>query len=294
MNLVRRVGLWVGTNMAVIALFGVVSQALGLQKYFESAGQYYGLLGMALFFGFAGSFFSLMISKSIAKRSYRVQTFTNPSNQNEKLLFDVVQQISIRENIKMPEVGVYPSREVNAFATGPGKNSALVAVSQGLFDQMTRDEVEGVIGHEMAHVLNGDMVTMTLLQGVLNTFVIFFSRIIAQILASRNDEGMSRGSYVGMTMVFELVLGLFASLIVYRFSRWREYRADAGSARYVGRNKMIAALQKLEMMKNKVNPATQGYATMRINGARSGFMNMFTTHPPIDKRIEALQMSTEV
>lgn len=293
MNFIRRIGLWIATNMAIVALITIITQLFGIEQYFADMGQYYGLLGFALVFGFLGSFISLLMSKTIAKRAYRVQIIKNPQNNDEKLIWSVVEKISLQLGLKMPEVGIYPSNEVNAFATGSNKNAALVAVSQGLMQNMSQDEIEGVLGHEMAHVANGDMITMTLLQGVINTFVIFFSRIIAQIVMSKN-ENSGQGSYLGFTLLFEFLFGFFANLIVFKFSRWREFRADAGSAKFVGKKKMINALMALQKMQTRVNPTTKGFQTMRINSGKSMLGGLLRTHPPIADRINALQLSTEV
>ncbi|AWX15265.1 zinc metalloprotease HtpX [Mergibacter septicus] len=283
-----RILLFLVTNMAVLFVFNIILNLLGIQP--RSAE---GLLIFALLFGFAGSFVSLIFSKSMALRSVEGEIITTPSNQEEKWLLDTIQQQSQKAGIPMPEVAIYPSQEVNAFATGATKNNSLVAVSSGLMQQMSKDEVEAVLAHEISHIANGDMVTMTLLQGVLNTFVIWLSRLIATVASStRNDdeeESSNSGIYFLVSLVLEIVFGFLASLIAMWFSRYREFRADAGSAQLVGKEKMIAALQRLQSLHEPVE-STGTLAAFAINGKRSGsFTELLMSHPPLEKRIQALR-----
>ena len=226
----------------------------------------------------------------MAKRAFKIQIIKNPVTNHERIVFNTVQKIAQSNGIKMPEVGIFNSPTPNAFATGATKNSSLVAVSTGLLEAMDQDEIEAVVGHEMAHILNGDMVTMTLLQGVMNAFVIFFARIIANIVSnalSDRDGGLGRFAEFGIIMVLQIALGFLASMVVNAFSRHREFKADAGSAKYLGRNKMIKALQKLQSFKTTGPMAkNKNFATMAISGS---VKSLFSTHPPLEKRIEALK-----
>ncbi|MBA3930062.1 MAG: protease HtpX, partial [Xanthomonas sp.] len=239
-----RVALFLATNLAVLALASVVMSLLGV-----NSGQMGGLLIMAAIFGFGGSLISLLTSKWMAKRATGAQVITQPRNDAERWLVATVQRQAQAAGIGMPEVAVYDAPEINAFATGANRNNALVAVSTGLLRSMTQDEAEAVLGHEVAHVANGDMVTMALLQGVLNTFVIVLARVVGGIVdsfLSGNREGGGRGfGYYIIVMVLEVVFGLFATMIAMWFSRRREFRADQGGATYAGRQKMIAALERL-------------------------------------------------
>ena len=247
---------------------------------------------MAAVFGFGGSFISLLISKWIAKRSYGVQVIEQPRSEMEHWLLSTVTRQAQQAGIGMPEVGIYDSPEMNAFATGANRNNALVAVSSGLLYSMSRDEAEAVLAHEVSHVANGDMVTLTLIQGVVNTFVIFFARVVASIISnffrSNDEEGGGLGplAYMGVVFVLEMVFGIIASLIVMWFSRQREFRVDAGSAKLVGRDKMIAALERL---RHGAEPQLEGsMMAFGINGKRS--MNeLFMSHPPLEQRIAALR-----
>jgi heat shock protein HtpX len=247
---------------------------------------------MATVFGFGGSFISLLISKWMAKMSTGAQVIEAPRNSSEAWLLETVRRQAERVGIEMPEVAIYEADEPNAFATGPTKNSALVAVSTGLLNRMDRSEVEAVLGHEVSHVANGDMVTLTLIQGVLNTFVIFFSRIIGSFIDSalrgRDDDrrsGTGMGYFVAV-MVSQVVLGLLASVIVAWFSRWREYRADAGGANLAGRNNMVDALRRLGAASDTELPKS-----MAAFGIRSGLGGLLASHPPIEERIRRLQES---
>lgn len=279
-----RIFLFLATNFAVMIVLGIILSVTGIAGH--STG---GILITALVFGFAGSLISLFLSKTMALRSVDGEVITQPSNQTEQWLVDTVRRQAQQAGIPMPEVAIYHSPDANAFATGATKNNSLVAVSTGLLNAMTRDEAEAVLAHEISHIANGDMVTMTLLQGVLNTFVIFLSRIIASFVSSsRNDNGeetRSSGMYFLVSMVLEIVFGVLASIIAMWFSRYREFRADAGSAHLVGKQKMIAALQRLQQLSEPQNLEGSLNAFM-INGKRS---ELFMSHPPLEKRIEALR-----
>lgn len=282
-----RILLFLATNMAILFVFNIILNLLGVQPHSSA-----GLLIFALLFGFAGSFISLIFSKSMAIRSVGAEVITTPSNQTEKWLLDTIAQQSQKAGIPMPEVAIYYSDDVNAFATGATKNNSLVAVSSGLLNQMTRDEAEAVLAHEVSHIANGDMVTMTLLQGVLNTFVIWLSRLIASVAASSrsdDEESSNSGIYFLVSIVLEVVFGFLASLIAMWFSRYREFRADAGSAQLVGKAKMIAALQRLQSLHEPVE-TTGTLAAFAINGKRGGGLTeLLMSHPPLEKRIQALR-----
>lgn len=279
-----RILLFLATNMAVMLVLGIILSVTGIAGNSTS-----GILIMALLFGFAGSLISLFLSKTMALRSVDGEVITQPRNQTEHWLMDTVARQAQLAGIPMPEVAIYHSPDVNAFATGATKSNSLVAVSTGLLNNMTESEAEAVLAHEISHIANGDMVTMALLQGVLNTFVIFLSRIIATAVASsRNNNGeetRSSSLYFLVSMVLEMVFGVLASIIAMWFSRYREFRADAGSASLVGKEKMIMALQRLQQLHEPQNLEGSLNAFM-INGKRS---ELFMSHPPLEKRIEALR-----
>lgn len=279
-----RILLFLATNMAVMLVLGIILSVTGIAGNSTS-----GVLIMALLFGFAGSLISLFLSKTMALRSVDGEVITQPRNQTEHWLMDTVTRQAQLAGIPMPEVAIYHSPDVNAFATGATKSNSLVAVSTGLLNNMTEAEAEAVLAHEISHIANGDMVTMALLQGVLNTFVIFLSRIIATAVASsRNNNGeetRSSSLYFLVSMVLEMVFGVLASIIAMWFSRYREFRADAGSASLVGKEKMIMALQRLQQLHEPQNLEGSLNAFM-INGKRS---ELFMSHPPLEKRIEALR-----
>lgn len=285
----KRVILFIATNLAVMLVLGVVASLLGVNRYLTSNGlNLSALLGFAAVMGFGGAFISLLMSKWMAKMSTGAQVINQPRNADEAWLVQTVQQLSQRAGIAMPEVAIYEG-EPNAFATGASKNSSLVAVSTGLLRGMTREEIEAVLGHEVAHIANGDMVTMTLIQGVLNTFVVFLSRVVGYFidnLLRKNDEessGPGIGYYIS-TIVLDIVFGLVASMIVAWFSRQREFRADAGAANLMGRKQpMINALARLEQMQTGELPGA--VAAMGINSVGK----LFATHPPLQERIAALQ-----
>ena len=278
-----RVGLFVVTNIAVLFVLSIVLHLLGLDR----AGT--GSTGMLLFaalFGMGGSFISLLLSKFMAKRAVGAQVIVAPSTSTERWLMDTVARLAQGAAIGMPEVAVFDSPTPNAFATGASKNAALVAVSTGLLRSMREDEVEAVLGHEISHVANGDMVTLALLQGVLNTFVIVFAQLIAAALDRDGRDRRGMGYYLGY-WVAQAVLGFLASLIVMWFSRFREYRADAGGARLAGREKMIAALERL---RQAAHPEALPNS-MAVFGIAGGLGGLLATHPPLEARISALRAS---
>ena len=289
----KRIALLIATNFAVMAAITVVINVLGALGVFGHGQflQHYGpLVVMSGIVGFGGSFISLLASKWIAKWSTGAQVISVPRTPDEAWLLQTVQQLAERAGVATPEVAVYDSPELNAFATGASRNSSLIAVSSGLLTRMNRSEIEAVLGHELSHVANGDMVTLTLLQGVLNTFVFFFSRIIGGLIDSalrgRDDDRRGGGiGYFVSTMVAQVVLGFFAMLIIAAFSRWREFRADRGGANLAGRAKMIAALRRLGSQEESQLPKSM--AAFGINGG--GVLGLLRSHPPIEERIQALQ-----
>ncbi|MDH3003679.1 protease HtpX [Pasteurella multocida] len=278
-----RILLFLATNMAVLVVFNIILSLTGIQAQDAT-----GLLLMAALFGFSGSLISLFLSKTMALRAVGAEVIKQPRNDMEHWLVNTVRSQAERANLPMPDVAIYHSEDVNAFATGPSKNNSLVAVSTGLLRAMTQDEAEAVLAHEVAHIKNGDMVTMTLLQGVLNTFVIFVSRMIAKVVSSNRDGESSTGIYFLVSMVLEILFGFLASMIAMWFSRYREFRADAGSAELVGKHKMIAALQRLQRLHEPQELEGQ-LAAFAINGKRGGLAALFMSHPPLEKRIAALQ-----
>jgi heat shock protein HtpX len=288
----KRIILFVLTNLAVVLVLGVVASLLGVNRFLTSNGlNLTALLGYALIMGFGGAIISLLISKPVAKWSSGVQVIEQPSNADEKWLVDTVRKLADKSGIGMPEVGIFEG-DPNAFATGAFKNSALVAVSTGLLQNMTHEEIEAVLAHEVAHIANGDMVTMTLIQGVMNTFVVFLSRVVGYAVDSflrKNDEentGPGIGYWV-TTIVLDIVLGFVAAMVVAWFSRQREFRADAGAAALMGRKQpMMNALARLGGLHTAELP--KSVAAMGIAG---GIGQLFSTHPPIEERIAALQNS---
>ena len=291
----KRIALFLATNLAVMVLLGVVLTVL--QRVFGvTLGNTGTLLVFAAVFGFGGAFISLAISKWIAKRSMGLRIITEPRNEGEQWLVGIVRRQAEAAGIKMPEVGIFDAPEINAFATGPSRNNSLVAVSTGLLRAMNRDEAEAVLGHEVAHVANGDMVTMMLLQGVLNTFVIVLARVVGRVVdgflsGNRDGEGEGGGGigYFVTVMALELVFGLFASVIVMWFSRYREFRADVGGASLAGRDRMIAALTKLSRTYGENTLPKQVQAFGISGGVGLGLRRLFMSHPPLEERIEALR-----
>ena len=284
----KRIFLFVVTNLAVVVVLGIIANVLGLNRFITAQGlNLTSLLGFALIMGFGGAFISLLISKPVAKWSAGVRLIEQPQNADEAWIVQTVQKFATSAGIGMPEVGIFEGAP-NAFATGAFKNSALVAVSTGLLQGMTREEIEAVIGHEVAHVANGDMVTMTLIQGVMNTFVVFISRVVGyfvdKVILKNNNDGPGIGYYV-TTVVMDIVLGFAAHMVVAWFSRHREFRADAGAAQLMGRNQpMMNALARLGGMVPGELP--KSVAAMGITG---GIGKLFSTHPPIEERIAALR-----
>ena len=291
----KRIFLFLVTNLAVVAVLSIVARITGLDRWLAVNGQSYeGLLVMAALFGFGGSLISLAMSKWMAKRAMGVKVIEQPTTADEQWLVTTVRGLAEQAGIGMPEVGVFDSPQPNAFATGARRDAALVAVSTGLLRGMSRSEVSAVLGHEITHVANGDMVTLTLIQGVVNTFVIFLARVVGGIVdraLSRDGEGRGGIGYFVTVMVTQMVLGIVASMIVMWFSRRREFRADAGGAQLSGRNNMIAALERL---KSAQEPALPGQlAAFGIGGGRGrGLQALFMSHPPLEERIAALQSST--
>jgi heat shock protein HtpX len=286
----KRIALFVLTNIAVIAVLTIVLSFTGADRFLTSQGLNVGmLLVFSLIVGFTGAIISLLMSKPMAKWSTGAQVITHPSNSTEQWLLDTVRKLADRAGIGMPEVAWYEG-EPNAFATGAFRNDALVAVSSGLLQNMTREEVEAVLGHEVAHIANGDMVTMTLLQGVVNTFVVFLSRVVGYVVdraISRNSNDAPGIGYMITVIVCQIVFGIMAQMIVAWFSRHREFRADAGAAQLMGnRQPMINALTRLGSMHESALP--QSVAALGINKS-GGFMELFSSHPPIEQRIAALR-----
>ena len=276
----KRIFLFLATNIAVLVVIRVVLAVLGI----HSTDQVGSLLVYSAAVGFAGSIISLLMSKSIAKNSVGAEVIVQPRNQVEAWLLATVEAQARQWSLKTPEVAIYHSPEPNAFATGATRNSSLIAVSTGLLERMTRDEVEAVLAHEMAHVGNGDMVTLTLIQGVVNTFVVFLARIVSGMVARNNDGSTSQGTYFLVSMVLQVVFGFLASIIVMWFSRQREYRADAGAAKLVGAPKMIAALQRL-----KGNPSDLPQQMNAMGIASDAKDSLLSTHPSLENRIARLK-----
>ena len=280
------------TNIAVLAVLTVVMNLLGADRWLAEQGtNLTGLLIFAAIFGFAGSLISLFMSKTLAVRGMGARIIDQPGNNVERWLVQTVRRQAEQAGIGMPDVAVYQSPDINAFATGASRNNSLVAVSTGLLQSMSQDEVEAVLGHEVSHVANGDMVTMALMQGVLNTFVIFLARIIGTFVdraVFRSESGHGPGFFI-VTIVAQIVLGFLASLIVMWFSRHREFHADAGGARLAGRGKMISALQALQKRAGH-NELPDEMAAFGISGhVGAGLRRLLMSHPPLEERIEALQ-----
>ena len=286
----KRIVLFLLTNIAVMLTLGIVlsilMSVLGIQR--QSMG---GLLLMAGVFGFGGAFISLLMSKWIAKRSTGAYVIEQPRNATEQWLVETVRRQAQKAGIGMPEVAIFDSPEMNAFATGANKNNALVAVSTGLLHNMNKEEAEAVLGHEVSHVANGDMVTLTLIQGVVNTFVIFLARVVAGIISNatrgnNNESGMGGLAYYATVFVLEILFGILASIVVAWFSRQREYRADTGGAHLASRQGMIGALEKL---KHSQESRLEGSMMAFGINSKSKFASLFASHPPLDERIQALK-----
>ena len=287
----KRIFLFLVTNLAIVLVLSIVAHVTGLDAWLaQQGGSLEGLLVFAALFGFGGSFISLAISKWMAVRAMGVQIIEQPRTADEQWLLNTVGALAHKAGVGMPQVGIFDSPQPNAFATGPRRDSALVAVSSGLLASMDRNEIEAVLGHELTHVANGDMVTLTLIQGVVNTFVIFLSRIIGNIVdrsMSRDSEGRGPAYFVTV-LVSQLVLGILATIIVMWFSRQREFRADAGGARLAGRERMIAALERLRLAHDAPLPAQLN--AFGISGSEGGgLQRLFMSHPPLEERIAALR-----
>jgi heat shock protein HtpX len=288
-----RILLFLGTNLAIVALISLTFRLLGIEGLLQSNGvdlNLNALLVMSAVIGFSGSLISLFISKWMAKRSMGLQLITQPRNETEAWLLDTVARQASRAGIGMPEVGIFQGGP-NAFATGWNKNDALVAVSSGLMQEMTREEVEAVLGHEISHVANGDMVTLSLIQGVVNTFVVFLSRIIGHTVdrvVFKTERGYGPAFYI-TSFIAEMVLGVLAMVIVMWFSRWREFRADQGGADLAGRQKMINALKRLQQASaaHRAEPLPDEMAAFGIFGGK--VQALFSSHPPLEQRIAALE-----
>jgi heat shock protein HtpX len=289
----KRVMLFLATNLAILVVLSIVVQVLGLDRYLSvRGGSMGGLLAFAAVFGFGGAFISLAISKWMAKRAMGVQVIEQPRTATESWLMDTVRRQAQAAGIGMPEVGIFDSPEPNAFATGPSRNKSLVAVSTGLLQRMNQNEVEAVLGHEITHVANGDMVTLTLIQGVVNTFVIFLSRIVGNLVDRtffRSENGRGPAYFISV-LVSEIVFSILASVIVAWFSRQREFRADQGGAKLAGRDKMVGALEKLKSAHEPL-PAQLAAFGISSGDGPSGFKRLFLSHPPLDERIAALNSS---
>ncbi len=290
--MLKRVLLFVVTNLAVMVTISILMSLLGLGGYRIAGGglDYTALAVFCLLWGSVGSFISLQMSRWMAKRAMGVQLVDGRTGHEElDWLHRTVERLTRQAQLPMPEVGFYDSPEVNAFATGPSKSRSLVAVSSGLLRRMSRDEVEGVLAHEVAHIQNGDMVTMALIQGIVNAFVMFASRVIANIARNAVDERNGRMVQFLVTIVLDIALGILGSMIVAWFSRAREFRADAGAAALAGRGKMIAALRRLQGTHELVDTGTPSLATMKIAGGDGRWMMLLSTHPPLEARIAALE-----
>jgi heat shock protein HtpX len=290
----KRIFLFIVTNLAIVFTLTVVLSVLGVSSGVTPGGlDIRALAVFCLIWGMAGSFISLQMSRWIAKRATGVRLVDGRSgSQDADWVYRTVERLTRQANLPMPEVGIYESPEVNAFATGPSKSRSLVAVSSGLLRSMRQDEVEGVLAHEVAHIANGDMVTMTLLQGVVNAFVMFLARVIAHFITRSGDERNGGGGmYFLVVIVLQIGLGILGSLVTSWFSRQREFRADHGGARLAGRDKMIGALRRLAANRELVDTRHEALATMKINGA-GRWMVFFHTHPPLEVRIAALERAT--
>ncbi len=289
----NRLFLFLGTNLAVVVVLGIVSRLFGIDRHI--GGDITPLLVFSFIFGMAGAFISLAMSKSMAKRSTGARVIETPANATERWLVETVQKQADAAGIGMPEVAIFDTPQVNAFATGMKRNESLVAVSSGLLRTMTRDEAEAVMAHEVSHVANGDMITLSLIQGIVNTFVIFLSRIVGGFIDKavfRNERGYGIGYFISV-MIAEIVFGVLASIIVMYFSRVREFRADEGGARLAGREKMIAALRRLQAQHEPESLPDQ-LAAFGINGGRGGgLQRLFRSHPDLSDRIEALRRLDE-
>ncbi len=293
----KTIGLYLAMNVAIMIVITISFYILENIFWIPLSAHTWWYLGLFIYsaiIGFMGSFISLAISKWMAKRAYKMTFLTEQNewslNEKEQVVYTTVVSLARQNGIKTPEIGIYVSKEPNAFATGPTKNNSLVAVSTGLLDSMDKNAIEWVVAHEMAHILNGDMVTMTLLQWVLNTFVVFISHLLANLVQNFLDEKMSWIARLWIVIFFQFLLWILASLIAMKFSRYREFRADAGSAKYVWKEKMIAWLEALKRMQQIASEDKWAFATMQISTKkRGGIMKLFSSHPDLEDRIKALE-----
>lgn len=292
MQWIKRISLFLLTNFLVLVTisisFNLITHFLGWDQF---SAYYQTTLLLCAMFGFGGAFISLFISKWMAKSAYGVQIIPENTNNPElRFLLSTTHRLAQAAGLKvLPEVGIYESPDINAFATGPSRNNSLVAVSSGLLSKMSHSEVEGVLGHEIAHIANGDMVTMTLIQGVVNTFVMFLARIVASVIADNVEERNRYWVRWAAVMVLDILFSLLGSILVNYFSRRREYRADAGGATFAGREKMIAGLRRLQSQFEMIEPDDSGMATMKISNRSTGLAALFSTHPSLDDRIHRLE-----
>lgn len=291
----KRVLLFLGTNLAIIVVASITMSILGVGSFLDETGTNLNLQALLIFcfiFGMAGSFISLLLSKKIAKWTMKVHLIEKPRNSTEEWLFRTIEKQSKEAGIGMPEVGIFEAQQANAFATGANRNKALVAISSGMLSRFNRDEIEAVLGHEVGHVANGDMITLALIQGVVNTFVMFLARVVGFVVdrvVLRNEQGLGIGYFV-TTIVAEIILAILASTIVFWFSRRREFVADRDGARLGSRQGMINALRRLKAEMNVPNQLPESMQAFGITGGkRSGLKALFMTHPPLDDRIAALQ-----
>lgn len=295
----KRVLLFLGTNLAIIVVASITLNLLGVGSYLNETGTGLDLQALLIFcfiFGMAGSFISLLLSKKIAKWSMKVQIIDKPRSSDEEWLFRTIERQAKDAGIGMPEVGVFQAQQANAFATGANRNKALVAVSSGMLQRFNKDEIESVLGHEVGHVANGDMITLALIQGVVNTFVMFLARIVGfavDRVILKNEQGLGIGYFI-TTIAAEIVLAILASTIVFWFSRRREFRADEAGARFGSRQGMIGALQRLKAETNVPNQLPESMQAFGITGGKKkGLKALFMTHPPLEDRIAALQNMTD-
>lgn len=290
MSWFKRISLFLLTNILVMITISVIINILGVKPYINAYGlNLEALLVFCLIWGMAGAFISLLLSKQMAKWFMGVQIIDQRSPGQYGDLLNRVRGLSQAAGVPMPEVGIYDSEEVNAFATGPTRNRSLIAVSTGLLRRLNRNETDGVLGHEIAHIANGDMVTMTLIQGVVNAFAMFLARIFGYFAGKMVDEKMENLVRFISTIVFDILFSILGSILVAYFSRWREFKADAGGARYTGRGNMIAALEKLKMTYEiGIDDSAPAFSSMKISGSKS-WLSLFSTHPPLEVRIEALK-----
>ena len=290
--MIKRVALFLLVNILVLTTIVIMVSIFGIGNYLTAYGiDYFQLLIFSAVIGFSGAFISLLLSKWMAKWMLKVRIIDPNSKLSpaEKELLEMVYRIAKKAGLKkMPEVDIYPSKEVNAFATGPSRNNALVAVSSGLLEHLDRDAVEGVVAHEVAHIANGDMVTMTLLQGIINTFVVFLARIVAYFVSSMVRSEMAGIVYITCVIIFQLFFSILGSIVVMAFSRYREYQADAGGALLAGKDKMVHALKSLKRTLNLVETEHASIRTFKINGGKSSWLKLFASHPDIDDRIKRL------